>query len=195
MKIFIVLTNTDSMLTKAIKLYTKKPYNHVSISFDKELTKIYSFGRKMPNNPFVGGFVKENMEAQIFQNADCAIYSFEVTKRQYYLMLNKVRAIESEKDLYRYNFIGLFALAARLKINRKNAYFCSQFVAMILQEGGIYVANKPTYFTSPHDIQTYTEFQLIHEGSLIDYLRLHNRCELNFGKARASFLDSWLNFL
>ena len=59
-KIYIVLTDTGTLLSKAIGLYTRKDLNHASIAFDEELKEMYSFGRKQRHNPFVGGFVKEN---------------------------------------------------------------------------------------------------------------------------------------
>lgn len=39
----------------------QEPLNHVSIALDRELTEVYSFGRKQPDNPFIGGFVKEDI--------------------------------------------------------------------------------------------------------------------------------------
>ena len=57
--VFILLTNTGTLFTKVIQSYTKAPYNHASISFDRELSELYSFGRKHPSNPFDGGFVVE----------------------------------------------------------------------------------------------------------------------------------------
>ena len=195
MKIYIVLTDTGSMLTKAIKLYTKNPYNHVSISFNEDLTEIYSFGRKIPNNPFIGGLVKENLNSQIFKEAGCAIYSYEVTEQQYNQMLHKVREMESEKNLYRYNFIGLLAAMAHLEIPRKYAYFCSQFVAMVLQEGDIYVVDKPTCFTSPYDIQIYSDLEFVYEGLLQKYLLMQREgCEIKYS-GEESFFGSWLKFL
>ncbi|USK36883.1 hypothetical protein LIS77_13090 [Cytobacillus firmus] len=61
-KIYILLTDTGTLFTRLIKLYTKKPYNHASISIDPELKEVYSFGRKTAKNPFIGGFVKEISE-------------------------------------------------------------------------------------------------------------------------------------
>ncbi len=170
MKIFILLTDTGTLFTRAIKLYTRKPYNHTSISFDGELTEVYSFGRKMPNNPFTGGFVKEEVENELFKNARCAVYSCHVTEEQYEKMLKKVQEMEAKKELYRYNLIGVFALAAKMKVKRKNAYFCSQFVAALLQEAEIYIANKPLFFITPHDIQSDSRLQLEYEGDLKNYL-------------------------
>lgn len=61
-QVYILLTNTGSLLTKLIKIYTKKPYNHASIAFDRNLSEVYSFGRKAARNPFIGGFVKDRIE-------------------------------------------------------------------------------------------------------------------------------------
>ncbi|MBO1914276.1 hypothetical protein J4G37_56840, partial [Microvirga sp. 3-52] len=109
-----------------IGMYTRKDLNHASIAFDEQLTEMYSFGRKQRHNPFVGGFVKENVVEGIFEQADCAIYSCEVTTEEYIRMQIKIRQIELTKELYRYNFIGLFAVAINKDLQRKHAFFCSQ---------------------------------------------------------------------
>ena len=85
-KIYIVLTDTGTLLSKAIGLYTRKDLNHASIAFDEELNEMYSFGRKQRHNPFVGGFVKENAAEGIFQEADCIIFSCQVSDEQYHRM-------------------------------------------------------------------------------------------------------------
>ena len=79
--IYIVLTDTGTLLSKAIGMYTRKDLNHASIAFDKQLTEMYSFGRKQRHNPFIGGFVKENAADGIFRTCDCAIFSCEVTTK------------------------------------------------------------------------------------------------------------------
>lgn len=53
--VYIMLTNTGTLFTKLIQGYTKAPYNHASISFNRELSELYSFGRKHPANPLNGG--------------------------------------------------------------------------------------------------------------------------------------------
>ncbi|MDF2789985.1 MAG: hypothetical protein K0S80_3083 [Neobacillus sp.] len=39
-QMYLLLTNTGSFLTKLIKLYTKKPYNHASIASDSQLSEV-----------------------------------------------------------------------------------------------------------------------------------------------------------
>jgi hypothetical protein len=82
--VYILLTDTGTLFTKSIKTYTKAPYNHASISFDRDLNDMYSFGRKNPNNPIHGGFVKEDIFTGTYSKypeTTCVIYKLEVTER------------------------------------------------------------------------------------------------------------------
>ena len=76
-KVYLLFTNTGTMFTKLIQLYTKYPLNHVSISFDEQLEELYSFGRKKPYNPFIGGFVKEQVSEGLLKRAYSEVYSFD----------------------------------------------------------------------------------------------------------------------
>ena len=72
--IYVVLSDTGSVLTRLIGFYTKSRYNHCSISFDPEFKSLYSFGRKQPRNPFIGGFVEESFydgTFKRFSNTSC----------------------------------------------------------------------------------------------------------------------------
>lgn len=178
-EVYLLFTDTGSYLSKAINLYTKKPLNHVSIGFNKDLTEVYSFGRKQPNNPFIGGFVKENIKGPFLRNASCAIYRFHVSNEDYQYIRNHIKNIEKKQNLYRYNFIGLFGVMLHIKINRKSAYFCSQFVATVLQHISTFQFKKPPYFTTPSDLRELEGLELVYEGTLdyYDPLNEHKRNE------------------
>lgn len=164
-KIYIIFTDTGTLFTKLIKLYTKKSLNHVSVSFDDQLKEIYSFGRKKPYNPFIGGFVKEKIAEGLFKKASCAIYSFTISDWEYEQMQKKVRQMEAEKELYKYNLLGLFAIIFNYQLNRKYAFFCSQFVATILNEK-MGVLDKPASLCKPQDLMRMKDLQLIYQGKL-----------------------------
>ncbi|MEH7009791.1 hypothetical protein V7087_03085 [Neobacillus niacini] len=168
-QVYILLTNTGSFLTKLIKLYTKKPYNHASIAFDSNLSEVYSFGRKTARNPFIGGFVKEDVMSGLFKQADCAIYSITVKEVHFQKMNHYLQEIEAQKKHYRYNFLGLFGVMFNKPIKRKNAFFCSQFVACVLKESNIIDFEKPLSLVAPYDLQSISKFQLVYEGKLKDY--------------------------
>lgn len=168
--IYIVLTDTGTLLSKAIGMYTRKDLNHASIAFDDKLTEVYSFGRKQRHNPFIGGFVKENVTEGIFEHANCAIYSYEVTTEEYLKMRAKIGQIEQMKKFYKYNFIGLFAVAVNRELPRKHAFFCSQFVATIVNESGIQMFAVPPNLVQPHHFSQLKCLKRVYEGNLQSYI-------------------------
>jgi hypothetical protein len=166
---YILLTDTGTVFTNLIKLFTNKPYNHASIAFDSDLSEVYSFGRKSIRNPFIGGFVEEDMKSRLFNQADCEIYSFEITEVQMQKMKHYILEIEAEKNQYRYNFLGLFGFILNRPIERKKSFFCSQFVASVLEEGNVIDFKKPLSLIAPNDFQKLTNLQLMYQGKLTDY--------------------------
>jgi hypothetical protein len=169
-KVYLLLTDTGTLFTRMIKLYTKKPYNHSSIGFDHQLLEVYSFGRKRPKNPFIGGFIKENTQTGLFKQAKCAIYSCTITEDQFQKMNDFIREIEEQNHNYRYNLLGLFAIALNKNIQRKRAFFCSQFVATVLQKSEIIDFRKPISLVTPNDLHESPLFQLVYQGNLVNYL-------------------------
>ncbi|WP_077324189.1 hypothetical protein [Virgibacillus siamensis] len=168
-EIYLLLTDTGTLFTKTIKLYTKNPFNHASIAFDGTLTELYSFGRKNIHNPFIGGFVKENIHDNLMREADCAIYSRSIPAEQCEKMINYIQKIKEQQDQYRYNLLGLFAIILRIRFNRENAFFCSQFIATVLAECGVTTFPKPPSLVTPHDLPQVAGFQLVYRGKLSDF--------------------------
>ncbi|WP_087974394.1 hypothetical protein [Oceanobacillus rekensis] len=177
-KVYIVLTDTGTLFTKMIKFYTRKPYNHASISCDADLSEVYSFGRKKPNNPFIGGFVRENFKTGLFKQSRAAIYCCTVSDHQLQKANDYIKRIEKQKDQFRYNFLGLFGVILNKPVKRKNAYFCSQFVATVLKECDIIEFPKPLSLVMPHDLQEAEDFQLVYQGKLAHFYTDGNREEM-----------------
>lgn len=171
-KIYILLTNTGSIPTKIIKVYTKSPYNHVAISFTRDLRRFYSFGRKKYYNPLFGGFVIESIDSKIyeyFSETTCSIFSLEVDWQVYYRMRKVIKEFEKEKDKYVYNFFGLLGVIVKIPIEREYCYFCSQFVATVLEKSGLNLFNKPPGLVTPNDFMELEELEHIYTGKLTDY--------------------------
>ena len=167
--VYILLTDTGTVLNRLIKFYTKQPYNHASIGFDINLSEVYSFGRKTASNPFVAGFAKEDIKENLFRQAGCAIYSLVVTEEQWARMNRFIRDIEAREEEYRYNLFGLVGVMLRKPINRRNAFFCSQFVAYVLKECNIFQFDRPISLVAPNDFLEIPELKLIYQGQLSDY--------------------------
>ncbi len=168
-KIYFLLTDTGTVLNRLVKLYTNEPFNHVSIALDEGLSEVYSFGRKKYYNPFIGGFVRENIRDAIFINANCVLYSFEVDSESYDLIKTNIKKFYDNKDKYSYNVLGLIGFMFNMDIKRSNSYFCSEFVSSILKESGLNVINKPAAFTKPGDFMKLDNVQMLYEGKLCYY--------------------------
>lgn len=168
-EVYFLFTDTGTTLAKLINFFTKQEMNHVSISFSQDLKMVYSFGRKRPSNPFIGGFVLEDLTSDFLKNADCMIYSQPISPADYESMIKKIKEIEARQDEYRYNFIGLFGILFRVKIERRAALFCSQFVATVLQESETITFEKPVYFITPLDIRNHPGNRFVYHGKLKDY--------------------------
>lgn len=171
-RIYILLTNSGSLLSKCIKKYKNKPYTHVSVAFDIELEDLYSFGRKKPMNPVYAGFVKEdvvNGTYARFPKTTCAIYYLEVDKGQYEKLKKEMHKFIENGNKYRYNLVGLFGVIFNFPIERKYNYFCSQFVSEILTNSGIKLIDKPVGLTAPNDFRECEDLNLMYEGELRQY--------------------------
>ena len=57
--LYVVFSATPYRMGKLIRFVTREPYNHVAISTEASLTRMYSFARRFYRTPFYGGFVTE----------------------------------------------------------------------------------------------------------------------------------------
>ena len=170
--VYILLTDTGTLFTKSIKKYTKAPYNHASISFDRELTELYSFGRKSPRNPIYGGFVREDIFTGTFSKypkTTCVLYQLEVTQREIEKMKRVLNVFKRSQNKYLYNLLGVFGVSINEPIEFSNSYFCSQFVAEILHRSGIKLWDKLPALVTPDDFRKNEKMRLIYEGALFEY--------------------------
>ncbi|GAK41587.1 hypothetical protein TCA2_4078 [Paenibacillus sp. TCA20] len=170
--VYILLTNTGTLFTKMIQSYTRAPYNHASISFDRELSELYSFGRKHPNNPLNGGFVKEDIKTGTFSkypDTTCVLYELRVTDREVVKMKRVLQIFIRSHRKYIYNILGVIGITLKEPVEFSNSYFCSQFVAEILQRSGIKLWNKLPALVTPEDFRQCDRLKLIYEGKLSEY--------------------------
>ncbi len=174
-EIYIIMSHSGTFISNIIKFYTRAKYSHVSIGLDKSLTKFYSFGRKNPFSPIGGGFVQEGIDYGIYKlhkNARCKVYKLILTEEKYIHLKNSIYEFIEKQDEYKYNYIGIFTIMFGFKFNRKNYYFCSQFVAEILQLNQIIQFNKDFSLIRPTDFEKVEEAKLIFEGKVADYPRI-----------------------
>lgn len=169
--IYLVLTATGTLFSRCIGLYTKARYNHVSLCLDSGINEFYSFGRKIRWFPLIGGFVVEHTDSGLFKaigKTTCAIYRLDIYDEKYEALRKSVDVFVSNKKKYGYNLIGLLGIMINMPLKRKNKYFCTQFVASMLQESGIHDFGKDPSLVTPHDFYNIAELIPVYEGKLSD---------------------------
>lgn len=171
-KLYILTTYTGTTLSYLIKRITNVPYAHVSLGLDKELTKVYSFGRKHQSNPIFAGFVREYIDAGLYKNkinTKCRVYSIDVTDEQYESALILLNRFIDNKKKYKYDALALFSLLRESPRDNEYKYVCSQFVAYILESIGINIFDKYYRLITPMDFYLNRHLTLEFEGLLSDY--------------------------
>ena len=178
-KIYIVLTSTTTYLARIIRTYTKDKYSHSSISLDKELNQMYSFGRLNPYIPWWGGFTRESVNFgtfKRFQNAGVEVYSLTVTESQYKKMKKAIAKVQRHKKEYSFNVLGLFAVAFKKKIRIKKSFYCAEFVKHVLEDS--HIETGLPELIRPENFRTMRGVNLEYRGILKDYVN-HFRTNLN----------------
>lgn len=168
-KIYIVLSQSYSMLAKTIKLFTKDKYSHISISFNEDCTNMYSIGRKYKYCPFIGNYMNESIYKGLYSaspRAEILIYELTISDEKY-------KNIKKLLDKYGipckgYNFLGLVLAIFNKKINRKK-YYCSEFIYKILSDDSVKLFEKTKKIVKPMDFGKIENLKFVYEGKIIDY--------------------------
>ena len=169
-EVYIVLMHTGTSISRLIRWRTKKPWSHASISLDRQLTRMYSFGRYYPYFAFWGGFIKEEIDRGTFKrfaNTQAAVYALPVTVAQYQALETEIAQMLTCQKHYKYNIIGLCAASLQWSVKRRHKFYCSEFIRYLLDKTGI--SHDLPEVTTPTDLLTLPGLTLLYCGKLRDY--------------------------
>lgn len=172
MSIYIVLTQSGAMFSRALKLFTRAPYNHVSISLTPTLERMYSFARLQPYNPFKAGFVEEGIHIGTFKRfykTQAMVMELKVDAQTYMRVKHMIDFFCEHKYRFRYNYRGVFLACFKKDYAPKNNFYCSQFVRSCLALFDISNANNLPKIIKPIDFLKLDNTEVIYEGQLQQY--------------------------
>ena len=166
-KLYILLMHTNTKPSKFIKFITRYEYSHVAISLEKECNVIYSFGRKKLHSILNGGFSIERKDGEFFKtfdNTKCKIYELEVNEEQYAEVEKTIAQMEINRDIYKYDFLGIALRFLKIPLTFKNKYVCSYFVASLLEKANIYNFEQQVCLVKPKDFENINGINEIYTG-------------------------------
>ncbi len=175
--IYILLTRSETIVSRLVHLVTADAYTHVSISFDQSLQPLYSSSRKNGRTVFPAGPCTESFYKGYYSRhpfIPCALYELQVSDESYAAAKREVEGIIARSNEYRFNIIGLFLCRMNVPYHRKTHFFCSQFVSEILTRSHALELPKDTSLMRPIDYTTLPELHCKFRGRIFELVRSRN---------------------
>ncbi len=171
--LYIVLTRTGTIFSKAIGLVTGKKYTHVSIASDELLTQMYSFCRDKKDMPLPAGFNREDLFTEVFgacRTIPGEVYRIQVTDEQLERYNDVIRHFILSRKSYSYDVGALLPMALHIPYKTGNRFVCSVWVGFVLGKSGIChnIAKQPSLI-EPEDFRSIEDAELIYRGDLKKY--------------------------
>lgn len=169
-KIYFILTDTGTILSRIVKHFMKDEFGHISISLDKKLRHMYSFGRLKPYNTFYGGFVHENIRKGTFKRfykTKARIYEYQITDEQYNDLKKEILKLKKDRRKLHFNVLGLFAIYFKIKRRKDDYFYCAEFVKYVTEKANINLGLPE--LVRPEDFKNIKGSKVIYEGILREY--------------------------
>ena len=130
-QLYIVISQTGTLLSRILKQITGAEYNHASISLSRDLERMYSFGRRHPYNTFCTGTFKRFSETKVL------VLSVSVTEEQHAELKEMLDVMWKRRRKYSYNYIGLCLAYFHVVWKQEDCYYCSEFVGELLTKSRV----------------------------------------------------------
>ena len=166
-KIFVLLTQFPGIDSKALRIYTRCNYSHVSIGLDEDMNTYYSFVMK--------GFIVEDIARYNRPGRKpfpCELYEMEVSEETYQEVRRNLETFVRNRDQLRYSKVGLALSLVHIPWKIKNGYICSYFVAEILHRCTHARLKKHSTLCMPKDFSRSRHLKMVFRGDLQRYANL-----------------------
>ena len=164
--IYIVFSATPTRMGRLIRLATRNRYNHVSLSLDRDIRRMYSFARYHRTIPLYGGFVVESIlrYGSFAGNARVKICRLPVSEPQYTYLCNYLERLWSERENYIYNTPAALTSLIHRRPAIPKTHTCITFVHEILTRYRLAGAN-PNRCPTVRRLEELLSPYVIYEGS------------------------------
>lgn len=143
-EINILLTKYSDCVSSLVYYVCGRSYTHASISLEEEPGKYYSFNYR--------GFAVETLEKHRKRGVKhSCCYRIQITEAAYKNIQDILRFFLAEKDSYRYTRLGVLCCVLHIPMHWERHYFCSQFVAELLERSGAVTMRKTSSLFLPGD--------------------------------------------
>ncbi|MFA5635605.1 MAG: hypothetical protein WC977_06830 [Anaerovoracaceae bacterium] len=166
--LYIVLTRTNTLISRLIHVLKNDEYTHAAIALDRELEHMYSFGRRYAWNPFIGRFKREEINKGVYKfckNVPCLVIEVQVTALQYKKARVLLDYFIANSYLYKYNYMGLLHGLFQKPVCYDHRFLCSEFVYHVLKESEVVNLRKSRNLVRPQNLLA-IKGNIVYKGNL-----------------------------
>ncbi len=176
--LYVLLTRSPTLVSKTVHLFTGDAYTHASIAYDDALSTLCSFTRRYPAFPLPAGLAHENTPGsylRLHPYMQCVLLRLEATDEVYGAVRRKIEEMLAEKEKYRFSIGGLFRCRMGLESKLNTRYFCSYFVAYVLETCGAATLPRSPSLMRPQDFLALPGLERVYEGRMAGLLHRRSR--------------------
>ncbi len=148
----VLFVNYEDFWSKVVYYILGRGYGHASIGVDENEEIYYSFNFK--------GFRRERPRKHEDIVSKSVCYKLSVSKEEYDKVVEMIEEFQSRRFEWKYNLMGLLLSRINIKRKKKDHYFCSEFVAEMLQRANVAEFSKSTAHYLPNRLEQ--EVQKLH---------------------------------
>ena len=167
--IYILLTRSGTWFSRLIHLATADSYTHASIGLDGPIGPFYSFARKYSHFALPAGLVEEQIGPELRtkrQQVPCCLYELSVSPDDIRQPSPADQCYVRPAAAIPLQSAGCPLLLLQLPLDRRDHYFCSQFVAGLLRDSGALELSKPPALVRPADFCQIHQLRTVHQGDM-----------------------------
>jgi hypothetical protein len=153
-------------MSKMVQFFTRCYYTHASIGLEEDMNTFCSF--------VIKGFRVEKItryEKPDRESFPCMLYEMEVSDEVYDNIKNIVNSFVERKEELHYSKFGVVASIFQIPIRFKNSYFCSQFVAEVLNESHATYLKKECELYHPKDFEFLQGVKKVFQGNITGFMK------------------------
>lgn len=157
--ISVLLTKYSDTTSRMLQIMTRGKYTHASLGItDDEFFSFVTRGFHI-ERPFL-------IAHKVKKDVPCALYRLRVPDKVYEELSWKLHQLSGCGQLYKYSRFGLFLCLLHIPHFMERHYFCSRFVAEILQNCEALKLRKSPSLYLPDDFARERQLKLCFEGTL-----------------------------
>lgn len=152
----VLLTKYTDFMSRFVCMLTRGIYSHASISIDEKEEEFYSFNFK--------GFVREYPKSKVSRKREkrSVILRFQIPESSYQIIESEISYFQRNRKYFHYSRIGVIFCLLHIPHKFCNRYFCSQFIAEVLERASMVELQRKESLYFPSQL-----FEIIRKSSLV----------------------------